>query len=366
MNKFIYLFCIIYFYISCNSNSKKIEKSSLYYKGNLKFALGEKKYSPKYFKFCSKTQQFYLYSFKQNLISIFNNSAYLIDSIKVGIDVKIDDYYVLSADSIYLNTEETNTIYLINNKGATLAQYTLPSNDSIKIHTYNYLFFPLVINNNLAYTYHYYDGETDKNNLKHYFSKPREIVQQLNNPPEIIATMGRFPATFKSANYNEMNPMRTFGYNSTIVYSFTASDSVFQYSSLGHELIARKISTTMFKKPKELNEDKITRDRYFYEITKYAVENDFFGAMLYNEKFHKYYKILKKGVPISKSDGTKIDYDDCPWYLIVMNPEFVVETIIEFPLSTYFSNAMLIANEKLLIPKLKNKNEISFDVFTIH
>jgi len=274
---------------------------------------------------------------------------------------------VLTKDSIFLSLENKNELLLINRNGDILMKYNFKiKNNSKPFYIYNYSAFPLVIKDSLVFTYHYFENETEINNLPNYFSSPRELVFNLHDSLNLKYKMGKFPTSYIDADFSEMNPQRTFGHDKYVLYSFEASDSIFIYNSNGIIVKSLALNSNMFNQNTRLNTENIMKENYFNEIIKYTVENDRFANMVYIPEKNVYVRALKRGVSYSNNNGTKNRVEDCPWFILVYNENFNLINTIEMGQSKFIVYLMVLADDgNIYVPYLKNdnKNETHFAVF---
>lgn len=357
--------------LSCVQKSNDFVSSDSIHEKDISLQINQDEFSARYLKYSHETNSIWYLDRKNSFLTQYSVEGLKLDSIDVKTFGKIDDYFIQNSDSIYLSIEDENKIILINSTRPILKEYNLNviNDDKIPFYIYNYKDFPLKVKDNSVYTYHYLEDETSKENLPSYFSKPRELVFNLQDSVYLKFKMGKFPTNYKNENYNEMNPMRTFGSNGSIIYTFEASDSVFIYNDKGILTKSFKLDNGLFVKNSTIDESNIPQENYFNEIEKYIVENDRFGNLIYNESKDEYYRILKKGISYKKSDGTKNLIEDCQWLVLIYNNNFQLSKTIEFNPSLYAVYSLIVLNEnKVLVPYLNNNddNKTTFAVFNFN
>lgn len=342
------------------------DSSDNYFKGDISLPIDHSEFSARYLKYFHNIDQICYLDNNAKVIRKYSSIGKILDTIDLKRFDKIDDFFFLSKDSVYITIENQNKLILINGSGSPLKEYifNLGNKESLPFYTYNYKDFPLVVDNNLVFLYHYFENETLKENLPTYYSKPRELIFNLEDSLYLKNKAGKFPGNYIEENYNEMNPFRTIGKKGDLIYSFEASDSIFIYNREGKLLKPLSLNNTYFERNPEFDESKIHKDRYFDELEKYLVENDKYGHIMYNESNGLYFRTLKKGMPYANVDGTKNLVEDCQWLLIMFNEKFEIIKIFDFKPSVFsVYSAMIINDNKFIIPYLSNQNETKFAVF---
>lgn len=367
-SKFKYtLVIIVIFTLSCQDTDRIYKKSEMYHINDISFPIDYEDFSNGIFKYSETCGQFHFLSTTSKYLKSYTTKGSIIDSINLTSLPTINDIYVLTKDSIFLSLENKNELLLINRNGDILMKYNFKiKNNSKPFYIYNYSAFPLVIKDSLVFTYHYFENETEINNLPNYFSSPRELVFNLHDSLNLKYKMGKFPTSYIDADFSEMNPQRTFGHDKYVLYSFEASDSIFIYNSNGIIVKSLALNSNMFNQNTRLNTENIMKENYFNEIIKYTVENDRFANMVYIPEKNVYVRALKRGVSYSNNNGTKNRVEDCPWFILVYNENFNLINTIEMGQSKFIVYLMVLADDgNIYVPYLKNdnKNETHFAVF---
>jgi len=288
-----------------------------------------------------------------------------------GLD-EIYDYKIERENSIYFVTEN-NKICLCNNK-VIEKEYTV--NDVIPLFRKNYCLFstdvfPLEVYKNQIFTYNMPQERLDDlQSQRRIFSTKRDLHLVIRNGKLVINNIsGGYPGEFKYNNYNNFFPIRLINENAKkLVYSFSHSKNI---EVVDIETNKSQILTLdeghLFARNDTFPFNKIL-DRNFK--SKYTTENDRFVSMIYDSYYHKYIRVLAKGMKYDNEDGTINTVLDKPLYFLIYNENFKLEKVIQFPCRKYNYLSILPTSKGVLVsrdhPSNRVKGKIKYDIFKFY
>jgi len=268
-------------------------------------------------------------------------------------------YYILSLDSIYV-LNSGNEINLLNGEGkliktTSVNKWILSGMECPLIgdshHLYMY-YFPMNRLNTLAKTLA-------------YFKRHLELVIDKADFGKIDDSIGICPEKYLTKYYYDNVPWRAEISDFKMAYSFAGQNELIVYNFKTRTYSTPSMQSKSFRENNEFDFSKTTNQDYQY-VTKYLVENDRYGSIIYDKYRNKVYRVCTHGVTFEKKDSTVNTIKDKEWSLIVSNPDFKIEKELVFPGGLYDLNHIYVTNQGVLVKKQNigyNDKVWVYDVF---
>lgn len=364
---FKYLIIPIIFFISCNS---KIEIKYID-----DFAISEKK-----FDIDSNTNYFFLnldYYFSDKGRQYFfnldenNSSLVMYDYIsanrikKIKIPSNIMGFLVHSLDSIFLLTYMDNILYLSDTSGVIKNRWYLSFHihDSIKYEAWANNFMRLHYINNKLYLY-----TLPMVKLKDKVKFPVLTIFTFLGD-SIIAEKKLLYFTKKYFDFKYMTyfPYISVNHDNDIIVSYEIEDSLYVINNkyLENKYFSKSNFIDSFK---VFDNDKWINKQY---NKNYHIEAPTYGQVIYDKYRKLYYRIVKHSQLALNKDGSKNDFFDRSWSILVFDSNFKLLKEVYMHPKKYRFNDLILTIDGLLISNCNendsnfNPNQLSFIVLNI-
>lgn len=278
-------------------------------------------------------------------------------------DYTILKFYVHNLDSIFILPDESKSIFLINQKGNLINEWTISKE------TYNYDF---LLSGFVLSSFNYYNNTiyvrfvpriNQFKNLELYHTILPELL--LNIKTNTILFGGGWPEKYKTENFYDSYPSSIL-LKDSIIYSFAASHEIYIFND---SLVAKHEAKSNFIDTFEVFPTDSIGNIGF--TMKYLTTAPKYGNVLYDKYRKKYYRIAFHRTEYENPDKKTVKGSlDQPWSLIILNESFKPINEFSFHPSEYAYGPIFITKEGVLLPKREKKEAISdvrewyFDLIT--
>lgn len=284
---------------------------------------------------------------------------------KINIPSNIMGFLVHSLDSIFLLAYMDNILLLIDSSGTTKNRWDLNTliHDSIKYEAWANNFMRLFYINNKLYIY-----TLPVVKLKEVVKFPLLSIFSLKcDTLTLEKKLLNFTKKYHDFNYMTYYPFITLNNDNDIIISYEIEDSIYVITNefLEYKYYSKSNFIDSFK---VFNQSKWYNKKY---NNSYHIEAPTYGQVIYDKYRNIYYRIVKHGQDEVNKDGSKNDYFDRSWSIIVLDSNFKIIKEIYMQPKNYRFTDLVLTRDGLLIsdnhennPKF-NPNLLSFIVLNI-
>lgn len=160
-------------------------------------------------------------------------------------------------------------------------------------------------------------------------------------------------------------PCRTINSKNELVYSFGITPDIYVFNLQTEKVSKRTMNSDVSVKITPMN----IEDPIGLQYLEYFIEQDFFSEILYDKYRKVYYRIIKKGMNFTKSNGENQIWENKPSILLVLDEGFnqIAKYNLE-PYNKFYVRDIFVGREGLYIsnnhPENTNINE-DFAIFSL-
>lgn len=241
---------------------------------------------------------------------------------------KIDRAYVHNKDSIFTISDDFNhRVYLYNSVGVLTNTYNIPLKGDFKNYwTYHDYFYDFVYQPKYKTVgfWMYPDNQASEDGYEYY---KMAKAARFNIETDSIQAFGHFPNVYFRDNnlYENFEYYNSYEVADLNILYFAASSEIQVY-----DLNSCKLINTFQIPSKWIDEPiiphmKLLQERpELREGSKYLQKTGYYAKMLSNKEGTLHYRIVKHPVELKYSDGSKRNWNDQPFSIMVLDKDFKI------------------------------------------
>lgn len=285
----------------------------------------------------NKKNTFVTYDLKSKKKKIF-----ILDSSLVKLKRSEIHSQILNNDEVGFFPDSYNKFFIYNSDSGSIKAVDLSAcfNEKERIVPLAINIFPFTkIGDKINFICTYSDlAINNKAYLSEYFSRPSSIQFSLSDEGR-YELFGKFPSDYQLEMYfNSHYYYACVNGSEQLVYSYTASDSVYVYSKEGDFLFQHLAKSKYQEKFLAKNMKKIMDMDY---IRKHSYLSSSYGSIIYDKYRKLYYRYFKKATSPLNEEGKFKRAIEIEWSLIVLDSKFNMVKEIDFDPEKYSPNFLI-------------------------